>query len=78
MVRRNIMLNQKPLSPAIRPKLARRHLLVAGGAGLGLVLTKSVRAAPSAIVQTGVHGDQGYESAGSFDAEISQKGCTSG
>lgn len=40
---------------------------MAGGAGLGLVLTKSVRAAPSAIVQTGVHGDQGYESAGSFE-----------
>ncbi|WP_183172638.1 L-dopachrome tautomerase-related protein [Acetobacter pomorum] len=67
MVRRNITLNQKPLSSTTSPKLARRHLLVAGGAGVGLILAKSVRAMPGAIVQTGVHGDQGYESAGSFE-----------
>lgn len=67
MVRRNITLNQKPLSSTTSPKLARRHLLAAGGAGVGLILAKSVRAMPGAIVQTGVHGDQGYESAGSFE-----------
>ncbi|WP_193562038.1 L-dopachrome tautomerase-related protein [Acetobacter sp. DmW_136] len=67
MVRRNITLNQKSLSPIISSKLARRHLLVAGGIGLGLAFSRAARAVSRAIVQTGVHGDQGYESAGSFE-----------